>query len=159
MRRKKHWNSKHKMRKSSRRYTCFDSGALFLPTLHVDPVTRSISQRIICWFFCCAFVCRHHRIYMPSNLLLTMLFDSVATAHIHRSLARSLARWFVAKHFFSGWIISQVDGNWVAVWQYLFGEVRHLELWSFDVGNRNTGLDTISRHCCSRCHAKGKQTS
>lgn len=70
-------------------------------------------------------------------------------------------RLFVAKQFFflfSIWIILQVDGNWVAVWQYLFGEVRYLEFWHFDVGNRNTRLDTISRHCCSRSHEEGKQT-
>lgn len=114
-----------------------------------------LSADYLILFFRCAFACRHHRIYTPRNQPLTTLFDSVA---LSRSSHTSLDRWFVAKHF-SVWIISQVDGNRVAVWQYLLGEVRHLELWSFDVGNRNTGLDTISRHCCSRCHAKGKQTS
>lgn len=53
-------------------------------------------------------------------------------------------------------ILPQMDGNWVIVRRHILGEVRHLEFWHSDVGNRDIGINTISGHVCRWCYAKGR---
>lgn len=50
----------------------------------------------------------------------------------------------------------QVDGARVPVRQYIHRQVRHLEFRHFNVGNRDTRLDTLSRNRGCGSYAKGE---
>lgn len=44
----------------------------------------------------------------------------------------------------------QVDGTRESVRQYILCQIRHLELWRVDLGNRDFGIDPVSWTSCRR---------